>query len=261
MIDVSVILITYNQEKFVSQSFLSILSQRFTGEVEILISDDFSTDNTFNILNELSKGKSNVRLLRNNENLGLSKNFAKVMNLAKGKYIAYLEGDDYWTDPYKLQKQFDFLESRPMYVLAFHDFVTVDKDDIIISDSNLMNTALMRNRSKKDMIIGCLIHQNTMMFRNVIEDFPLGFFKAKNHDTFLIAYLSKWGEAGYVKCDPLHYRIQENSLWSSLSVGKKNENALITYLWIFSIASFKTYMALAKKVLSKIKSIILMKLN
>jgi glycosyltransferase involved in cell wall biosynthesis len=260
-IDVSVILLTYNQEAYVNQSLDSIFNQKFSGTWEVIIADDSSSDNTAEII------KSNNRTLNshlidfysNEVNLGLSRNYEKAINKAKGKYIAYLEGDDYWTDPYKLQKQFDFLESHPNYVLVFHDFIIVDKEGSIISDKNLKNSVLMMDRSKKDMTTGCLIHQNTIMFRNVIDKFPLGFFKAKNHDTFLIAYLSNWGEAGYVNCDPLHYRLTENSLWSSLSEEKKHINGLITYLWIFSIATPQTYLALLTKVFSKIKSIILIK--
>lgn len=259
--EISVVLVVYNQEDFVGEAIRSILFQKFIGDLEIIISDDCSTDSTEDVIKEIiGNSKKNITLISNEANLGLAHNYVKAISKARGKYIAYIEGDDYWTDPYKLQNQFDFLESHPNYVLAFHDFITVDKEGSIISDKNLKNSVLMMDRSKKDMITGCLIHQNTMMFRNVVEKFPLGFFKAKNHDTFLIAYLSKWGEAGYVKCEPLHYRIQNNSLWSSLSEFEKHKNGLITYLWIFTIASPYTYLALCRKVLSKLKLISLEKI-
>lgn len=261
-IDLSVILLTYNQEAYVNESLDSILNQNFSGTWEVIVADDCSGDSTVEIikLKKLAFSSHMINSYSNEINLGLAKNYEKAIHKAKGKYIAYLEGDDYWTDPNKLQKQFDFLESDPNYILAFHDFITVDKEGAIISDKNLKNPVLMMDRTKKDMITGCLIHQNTMMFRNVVEKFPLGFFKAKNHDTFLIAYLSNWGEAGYVNCYPLHYRLKKNSLWSSLSEEKKHVNGLITYLWIFSIASPLTYLALCRKVLAKIRSIILLKL-
>lgn len=236
----------------------SIFSQNFNGTWEIIIVDDCSSDRTGDII-ETKIRDFNPELINfysNEVNLGLSKNYENAINKANGKYIAYLEGDDFWTDTSKLQKQFDFLEGNPRFVLAFHDFVTIDSNDIIISDANLNNPNLKRNRSKKDMITGCLIHQNTIMFRNVFDKLPIGFFKAKNHDTFLIAYLSKWGEAGYLNCAPLHYRIHENSLWSSLSKKEKIKNGINTYLWIFSIASPFFYLALCRKVFSKIKSIL-----
>ena len=262
-LDISVVLLTYNHERYVKESLNSILNQKFNGNWEIIIADDCSNDCTFEIIQLIkNKHKSfSINAYSNELNLGLSKNYEKAILNAKGKYIAYLEGDDYWIDVSKLQKQFDFLENNSKFILAFHDFVLVDANGLIISDKNLNNIAIKKDRSKKDMITGCLIHQNSMMFRNVITKFPLGFFKAKNHDTFLIAYLSRWGEAGYVKCNPLHYRIRENTLWSSLSGKEKHFNGLITYLWIFSISSPQTYFALVRKVLSKIKSIILLKLT
>ncbi|EAZ82444.1 glycosyltransferase [Algoriphagus machipongonensis] len=257
-IDISVVLLTYNQEAYVNKSIDSILNQKFSGSLEIIVVDDCSDDHTFEIIQ--SKKPINSVLIRtysNKVNLGLAKNYEKAIFKANGKYIAYLEGDDYWTDPFKLQKQFEFLEKHPECVLSFHDFVTIDKNDKIISDKNLLNKSIKKNRSKKEMVMGCLIHQNTMVFRNVVRKFPLGFFKARNHDTFFISFLSNWGTAGYVECDPLHYRIIENSLWSSLSTRKKHINGLITYLWIFSIVKPSFYFVLLNKILLKMKYILL----
>lgn len=257
-LDISVILLSFNHEKYISKAIDSILDQQFTGTWELIIGDDCSNENTKNIINkyashypDLIKSYSNVK------NLGLSKNYEKAVLIAKGKYIAYLESDDYWTDNFKLQKQYNFLEINPQFVLAFHDFVLIDEFDFIISDKNLTVSNLRRNRTKKDMVTGCLIHQNTLMFRNVIRKFPIGFFKAKNHDTFLIAYLAKWGEAGYVSCKPLHYRICRNSLWSSLSKSKKNINAINTFFWILLISDLKYSKFIFLKISAKIKDVIL----
>ncbi|PZX49796.1 glycosyltransferase involved in cell wall biosynthesis [Algoriphagus ratkowskyi] len=256
-IDISVVLLTYNQEYYVRQALDSILNQNFTGRWEIIVGDDCSLDNTANVI-EIGKGNFDfIKVFTNSKNLGLSKNYEKAILLSKGKYIAYIEGDDYWTDEFKLQKQFDFLELNPKYVLAFHDFVLIDNVGNIISESNLEKPNLKKNRSKKEMVAGCLIHQNTMMFRNVISKFPLGFFKSRNHDTFLIAYLSNWGLAGYVYCKPLHYRYLNTSLWSSLDNKKKHLNGIITYWWIFTIAPVETLWPLFLRLLSKIRSFIL----
>ncbi|SHO65394.1 glycosyltransferase [Algoriphagus zhangzhouensis] len=257
-IDISIVLLTYNQEKFVSKAINSILNQELSNSFEIIVIDDFSADDTFSLISEFQdKYPLNFKAYRNAFNLGLAKNYEKAVLLAKGKYIAYLEGDDYWTDPYKLQKQFNFLEENPDLVLAFHDFITIDSNEGIISDKNLKIDSLKKNRSKKDMVTGCLIHQNTIMFRNVVRRFPIGFFKAKNHDTFFIAYLSNWGEAGYVKCSPLHYRIHTNSLWSSLSGKRKHWNGLITYSVILFYVPFRYSRNLIWKIASKVKAIII----
>lgn len=258
-IDISIVLLTYNQEEFISQAINSILSQKLSNSFEIIVIDDCSVDDTFSLISEFqNKYPLNFKAYRNAFNLGLAKNYEKAVLLAKGKYIAYLEGDDYWTDPYKLQKQFNFLDENPDFVLAFHDFITIDSIGRIISDKNLKIDSLKKNRSKKDMVTGCLIHQNTIMFRNVVRHFPIGFFKAKNHDTFFIAYLSNWGESGYVKCSPLHYRIHTDSLWSSLSGKRKHWNGFITYSIILFYVPIKYSGNVLRKIASKIKSFLIL---
>tara|TARA_R110002020_G_scaffold404893_4_gene614931 strand:+ start:336 stop:1121 length:786 start_codon:yes stop_codon:yes gene_type:complete len=256
MIDISIIVLVYNQENYIHQCVKSVLDQKFDGVYEIIIFDDCSTDSTSSILNKIHDRYENIRLFKNNSNIGLSKNYQKAILKSKGKYIAYLEGDDYWTDPLKIQKQFDALERHRDYVLAFHDFVFVDKDSKVIDTSNFYNDSLKKNRAKKDMIRGCLIHQNTIIFRNVFRDLPIWFFKAKNHDTWLLAFLSNWGKALYVECSPLHYRIIGNSLWSSLSSLKKHYNGFVTSLMIYPVIPIKFYPVLLRKTLSKIYQMI-----
>lgn len=256
-VDVSVVLLTYNQEPYIQQSLDSILCQKFSGTWEIIIGDDCSTDATFQLIQSVKSPQSNLITSYSNDlNLGLARNFEKGILKAKGKYIAYLEGDDYWTDQLKLQKQFNLLEENPEFILTFHNFITIDESDRLVSDKKLFDKNLQRNRSKKDMITGCLIHQNTMMFRNVVKEFPFGFFIAKNHDTFFIAYLSNWGEAGYVKCEPMHYRIHNDSLWSSLSQMNKNFNSLLTYLIILFYVPIKYWGSIIWRIGLKVKSIL-----
>lgn len=256
-IDISVIVLTYNQGKYIGYAIESVLKQNFSGIYNLIIYDDCSTDNTLKIASSYKeKFPNQVFLIKNPENIGLAKNFEQAVIHSEGKYIAYLEGDDYWTDPYKLQKQFNFLEEKPDFILSFHDFITVDNNGRILSEKNLQNEELKKDRTQVEMVTGCLIHQNTMMFRNVIEKFPKGFFIAKNHDTFFIAYLSNWGKAGYVNCKPLHYRIHKDSLWSSLSVRNKHLNGLITYFIILCYVSPKYYGDVILKLGSKIKALI-----
>lgn len=252
MVDVSIIVLVYNQENYIQECINSVLSQIFKGNYEVIILDDCSTDSTFSKVKSLIKNNKNIKLYRNEKNLGLPQNYQKAILETKGKYIAYLEGDDYWTDSFKIQKQFDALEANPDFVLAFHEFIYVDKDSKVINDSNLFNDNLKKNRTRKEMMSGCLIHQNTIMFKSVFRKLPKLFFKAKNHDTWLLAYLSRWGGAFYVDCSPLHYRIIDNSLWSSLSQFKKHYNGFITTLMVYPIAPIKLYPVLLRKSLSKI---------
>jgi len=117
-IRVSVVMITYNHEQYIKQAIEGVLIQETDFEVELIISNDASTDRTDEVVNEAIKnykGKINIRYYNHKKNKGATNNFIWTLKQAQGKYIAICEGDDYWTDPYKLQKQVDFLEENEEY--------------------------------------------------------------------------------------------------------------------------------------------------
>lgn len=117
---VSVFVLTYNQEGFVGQMLEGILNQVTDYEVQIIIGDDASSDNTIGIIKAYqSKYPGKISLLENNENMGISKNFLRTLGHCQGKYIAICDGDDYWIDNNKLQRQVEFLEAHNDYDIVF----------------------------------------------------------------------------------------------------------------------------------------------
>lgn len=113
---ISVCVLTYNQEGYIKQCIESILAQISTFDFEIVISDDCSTDNTLTILYEYSRRYPYlVKVLSGSTNIGIAKNYQRAMYACSGEYIAMCEGDDYWCDNYKLQKQVEFLEKNGDY--------------------------------------------------------------------------------------------------------------------------------------------------
>ena len=123
---VSVVVICYNQVKYIRECMDGIFMQKMDFPIEVKVYDDASTDGTAEILSEYAKSHSNLEL-----NLYSENNFAKGLPYygekqgyitAKGKYVATCEGDDFWTNPLKLQKQVDFLESHPDYSVVFHRY-------------------------------------------------------------------------------------------------------------------------------------------
>ncbi len=134
MIIVSVLMITYNHENFIREAIDGVLMQKTDFPIELIIGEDCSTDSTRKIVVEYAeKYPDLIRPLLPESNLGMMKNFIKTMEAAKGKYIALCEGDDYWTDPYKLQKQVDFLEDNTDYCLCCHRFSLLQGNSIIES--------------------------------------------------------------------------------------------------------------------------------
>ncbi|WP_179004942.1 glycosyltransferase family 2 protein [Winogradskyella forsetii] len=112
---VSVCVITYNQESYIQQCLESILGQKTDFDVEIVIGEDCSSDKTATRIEKLAETNESINLLVNNTNLGVLPNFIRTLGACKGKYIAFCEGDDYWIDENKLQKQVDFLDEHPKY--------------------------------------------------------------------------------------------------------------------------------------------------
>jgi len=115
-IDVSVIMLTYFHEDYIAQALDSVLAQETTVRYEILIGDDASQDRTPEIVREYAARYPDIiRPVLRTENLGGTRNSWDMRHRAKGKYLAFLEGDDYWLDHHKMQKQWEFLETHPEY--------------------------------------------------------------------------------------------------------------------------------------------------
>ena len=107
---VSIIVITYGQEKYIRQALDSIIMQKTNFKFEIIVGNDYSPDNTIEVLKEYRDNENYVfNIINREENIGATKNLYLCLKQAKGKYIAFLEGDDYWIDKNKLQKQFDYI--------------------------------------------------------------------------------------------------------------------------------------------------------
>ena len=125
---VSVSLLTYNHEDYIRQCLDGIVNQKTNFAFEVVVGDDCSSDGTREILREYEKKYPDIfKLVLREKNLGPTKNLYDVLKRCKGKYIAGLEGDDYWIDENKLQTQVDFLESHQEYIGCAHEVKMVDE--------------------------------------------------------------------------------------------------------------------------------------
>jgi glycosyltransferase involved in cell wall biosynthesis len=119
---VSVHIITYNQASYIADTLEGALRQETDFGVEILVGEDCSTDGTREIVLDYQRRyPERIRVITSEHNVGAHANSRRVGEASRGKYLALCDGDDYWTDPRKLQKQVDFLESHPEYSLCCHD--------------------------------------------------------------------------------------------------------------------------------------------
>lgn len=136
---VSICCITYNHEKYLAKAIEGFLMQKTNFQFEIIIGEDYSTDATRNIIENYRLKHPSIQVITSESNVGAMQNEVRVQQLAKGKYVAMCEGDDYWTDPYKLQKQVDFLEKNHQYIICSHYSKVVNgQDQLIYQDANLI---------------------------------------------------------------------------------------------------------------------------
>ncbi len=117
---VSIVTITYNHEPYIRKCIEGVLMQKVNFLIEFIIAEDCSTDGTLAICKEYAeKYPKLIKLITSENNVGALQNEVRAINVAKGKYLAFCEGDDYWTDSLKLQKQVDFLENHQEYSVCF----------------------------------------------------------------------------------------------------------------------------------------------
>lgn len=161
---VSVIMVTYNHEKWIEKALDSVLMQKVNFKYEIIVGDDASTDNTPQILCDYKKKyPDKIRLVLHKKNIGPTKNGHSIRKKMQGKYIAFLEGDDYWTDCNKLQKQVDFLESNSQYIACVHKYNIVDEYENIKHEGGYEVTDYMfKPYSFKNSVVTLNDYQNTM---------------------------------------------------------------------------------------------------
>ncbi len=127
---VSVVIATWNHERYIEKAIRSVLMQKVNFKYEVLIGEDCSPDSTADVLRRLEPElPDNYHIFYREVNYGGSKNFNDLFDRAEGKYMIILEGDDYWLYEYKLQKQVDFLEANPDYVAIAHNMKMVDQND------------------------------------------------------------------------------------------------------------------------------------
>ena len=124
---VTVVITTYNQEHYIRQAIDSVLAQKTDFDFEIYITEDCGTDGTRAILQEYAaKYPGRIRLNLRDKNVGISRNWYEGLCAAKGEFVCTLEGDDWWRDGSKLQKQADFLRAHPEYLAVSHTLLLTD---------------------------------------------------------------------------------------------------------------------------------------
>lgn len=234
---VSVCCLTYNHEKYIADAIESFLSQKTTFPYEIIIHDDASTDSTTKIIQCYAEKYPNlIKTIYQKENQftkGNNKLLAStIIPLARGEYIATCEGDDYWSDSRKLQKQVDILTCNNDVSICFH------RVKVVNSNKETTGRYLGPQKNKAgyykidNLLSGGIVHLSSIMTRKKyfenMKILPNWYKNAIHGDFVYVFYLSTCGSAYYINEVMSNYRIGvENSLMTNIRENYTDENEIL----------------------------------
>ena len=196
---ISVAMITYNHEAYIEQAVESVMQQTGDFELELIIGEDNSKDNTRALVQRLANQyPDKIKLLLWSPNIGMMPNFVKTLDACTGQYVAILEGDDYWTDPLKLQKQLDYMQAHPACAMCYHNANVLI---IETGQTHPANTHTQQVGGLKDLILATDFAQmmtGSMFYRNTyFNALPSWLVKQHAGDRALPIILATYGEIHY----------------------------------------------------------------
>jgi glycosyltransferase involved in cell wall biosynthesis len=238
---VAVWMVTYNQEKYIARAFEGILMQKVDFKLKIFIGDDCSTDNTMAIcLKYESENPDILRVIANSENniwINAMNIYETCLN-SGAKYIAMCEGDDYWTDSFKLQKQVDFLEENPTIFGCYHDVQIVDENNIVIKENYYKPHKEVFDQ-EDCLVYGGTYSTSSLVFRGeVLNDMPKWFLKSSS-DYSLDLLITEYGKIAHIEENMGRYRIHSGGLWQGNSEVNNVETVIKRYQICLTNEKFK----------------------
>jgi glycosyltransferase involved in cell wall biosynthesis len=249
---ISIITITRNRAGFIAKAIESAQSQTFT-DWELIISDDDSNDNTEAIVDSYKGTDSRIKYYKNSPALGISGNRNKALSLASGKYIAVLDSDDFWTDKDKLQKQYDFLEKNPDYVLIGSNIKIIDEKGNFIKKTTFKTED--KDIRKKILIKNQFGHSSVLIKKEILDKIG-GYNESMSGVEDLDSYL-RLGKFGKIKnlseittsytkhCDGITYSKKTSLAWKQLIIVLKNFNKYPNWFLGMAWAKLRLFRALA----------------
>jgi glycosyltransferase involved in cell wall biosynthesis len=213
---VSVAMATYRHEKFLAQAIESVLMQQTTFDFELVIGEDCSPDGTRRIAQEYAaRYPQRIRLLLQEKNVGLTRNLSETVTACRGEYVGWLEGDDFWTAPDKLQRQADYLDANPDCAWCFTRADVVDESGAVMDSPAAVR--VVKAKYTLDDYLSRIFQPRacTVMFRHRLFDaFPAWFYEMPTADMPLHVMNAQHGDIGFVDAVMAAYRIHPGGVWS-----------------------------------------------
>ncbi len=210
---VSILTLAYNHERFIKQCLESIVVQETDFDFEVLVHDDASSDGTVEVIREVSERYDvPVRLVEQQENqYSLGRRnllFRNLWHLASGEYIALCEGDDYWTDPHKLQKQVELMDNNPSLALCFHPVELVGEGKGRFPEGADQSQFTLQSLAERNFI-----QTNSVLYRRLesYDDFSTRDFTPG--DWYLHLFHARAGDIAFIDETMAAYRIHDQGVW------------------------------------------------
>jgi glycosyltransferase involved in cell wall biosynthesis len=227
---ISVLLITYNQSTYISQCLASIVMQQTDSEIEVVVADDFSTDNTVALIRSFADQSSfKFIFLPTTSNLGFVKNYHRAFAACSGDYIAVMEGDDYWTDVKRLQKHLHFFEQHTECVMAMNRYIMRNEFSGNYCTPGFSSPETFEYVSGPQMAAeNQLGNMSACVFRTrAVQKIKPDLFDLPVADWMMGMVLSEFGAVAILNEYLSVYRIHKNGQWSQMNeqeqIKKMNE--------------------------------------
>jgi hypothetical protein len=222
----SILTLAYNHEQWLAQAIESVLAQA-DGDWEYVIAEDCSTDRTREIAREYAAREPRIRLLESEVNVGARTNFLRALATCQGRYLALLDGDDYWTSPDKLSRQADLLDATPGSMTCFHGWQQVGPEGEVLADM------YPRGRKKRYQLAEILANNPaascTVLYRlEHLRDLPDWFETVPVGDWPMHVLCAQHGEGAFIEEVMAAHRVHAGGRWAGKDSVQQMEVTLET---------------------------------
>lgn len=224
---VSVVLLTYNHARYIREAIESVLMQQAPFQFELIVTDDHSTDGTWDIVQHYATVCPHVIAMRSHVNLNSNSVTSRAIAVAKGEFIAFLDGDDFWTNPSKLARQAAFLQGDMACSICCHDALLIDADGnrsgAAFSD---LNPAPLVGDVRSFTDTNYIPGPSPMIRRAALNPLPAWFEDVEFGDWAIYLAALRHGHVGYLRETMAAYRVHATGYWSGLSSRDQHERIL-----------------------------------
>ena len=218
--DLSVLLVTYNHELYIQRALDSLFSQDFRGSVELVVADDASSDGTLSCIQryEGTDARFTFKYLSDSANMGITRNYQRGFAACSADYVAVLEGDDYWSSPYKLTRQVAFLDEHwECNLCAVNYFVFNENDSSVVS--RVKRGERYRLLTARELIADNLVGNfSTCLYRaSALQALPVELFELKSYDWIVNICVARNSLIGFIEEPMSVYRVHSGGAWSHVA--------------------------------------------